>query len=590
MIDQYVDLARALCVAPHGERGALIGAAAQRLGVSPQTVRAKLAPLMPRQTRRPRCDRGQITLTEAEAQTIAAAIESSRRQTGTGQMSIESAVAMLRAAGAIEAGRVDPETGEFRALSIRHIERGLAHWNCHPHQLAQTEPASRLASEHPNHIWQVDASLSAQYYLTDRGLAPLKKEQHYSGKPVELERISRQRLWRYVVTDHASGALELIYVLGAESAANLIRSLMHAMTRRPESTLYGVPRVLMTDPGSAMTAAPTRAFLRALGVDLLINRVGNARGKGQVEQAHHMVETHFEALLRFAPPVASLEQLNALAARWCRDWSATRTHTRHGMTRRDAWLQITPEQLVLAPALDVLATLPQSEPLTLTVRDGAVRYAGQRWSVVGIPGLRQGQKVQAVRNALDPDSLRILRSEDGREVHYLAARIERDSWGFERTAAQLGTYRPLPDTAVDAQRKAIDRLAMGASTDEEAAAKRKARTVPLAGRIADPFAGMTTAVPVLPRAGQASTVQPLPERVPEAPAALIRPAYTEPALGHVQMAQRLRSLLGERGITWTAEHYARMVALWPNGCAESALPGALPKLLQPALRAVGGAA
>lgn len=60
----------------------------------------------------------------------------------------------------------------------------------------------------------------------------MPKAEYYRGKPANFERIADRRLWRYVTTDHASGCLEVFYVLGAESSANLLSALIDAMTHK----------------------------------------------------------------------------------------------------------------------------------------------------------------------------------------------------------------------------------------------------------------------------------------------------------------------------------------------------------------------
>lgn len=84
--------------------------------------------------------------------------------------SIELAVERLQAEGMINAVSTNEETGEVKPLSTSAIINALYGYNLHPKQLLQPEPATRLASEHPNHVWQIDASICAQYYLDDNGL------------------------------------------------------------------------------------------------------------------------------------------------------------------------------------------------------------------------------------------------------------------------------------------------------------------------------------------------------------------------------------------------------------------------------------
>ena len=154
---------------------------------------------------------------------------------------------------------------------------------------------------------------------------------------------------------------------------------------------------------TTIIAARTTGSIAACGIELIVNEVGNARAKGQVENAHYIVETHFEAALKLRAPVTSLEEINGLAQQWARAFNATRMHTRTGLTRRDGWLRITAEQLVLAPSIEVMRGLANAAPKPCTVRDGMVRFRGGQFDVRGVPGLVNGQRVHVVANAMDTD-------------------------------------------------------------------------------------------------------------------------------------------------------------------------------------------
>jgi hypothetical protein len=560
--------AELLC-APHGAKRRIATALAEQLGCSIGTayrhLSGVLAPLKPRQRR---SDAGSLALDRAEAMRVAALIQETRRLTGTGDLPVEDAVEILRANGRIKAERLDMETGELLPLTVSSICRALRCYGLHRDQLAAPTPATRLSSPHPNWCWQIDASVSRQFYLADDGTRVMDKATFYRGKPKNFERIADRRLWRYVVTDHASGAIELLYVQGAESSANLLTALIHAMTHRPDGTMHGKPHYLMMDPGSAVTASTTGNFLLACDIESIINQVGNARAKGQVENAHYLVERHFEAALKLRAPVASLEEINTLAQVWAYNYNASRIHTRTGMTRRDGWLRITGEQLIEAPPVAVLRGLANSAPKPCTVRDYRIRFRSAVWDVSGIPGLINGQRVPVVINALDPEtSVRVILrdAESGQIVHHIARRQGTDQWGFAEGAAAIGVeYRTVPETPADAARKELDRLAMQVRTDAEAAVARKAKRLAFGGDL-DPMKHLRegNVPPALPRTGAAGMV--------DAPVVAERRIAPEPIrhefphYNHVEAAVALKPLIERRGLPWTAELYARTAARWPDG-------------------------
>ena len=587
-----VELSRA----KHGQKRSVVETLAQQLGVSVQTAYSRLQPAKRAITnfaRKRRSDAGVLALNRDEAVMIAAVVEETRRKTGTGTLTVENAVDILRANGRIEAARVDEETGEFSPLSTSSICRALRHYGFHQEALQAPSPAARLSSPHPNYCWQIDASVSRQFYMADDGTRVMSKAEFYRGKPGNFQRISDKRLWRYATTDHASGAIEPFYVLGAESSLNLLSALIFAMTQRTDGTMHGFPKYLMADPGSAITASTTINFLDACGIELIINEVGNARAKGQVENGNKLIETYFEAGLKLRSPVTSLEEVNGLARQWARAFNATRIHTRTGMTRRDGWLRITPEQLAIAPAIDALRQVANSAPKLCTVRDGFVRFKGGLFDVRGIPGLINGQRINVIVNAHDSaGSVRALMpslEESGRATHYIAARVGHDDWGFVSNAAQIGTeFKSLPETPADAARKEIERVAMQVQTDADAAAARKAKRLAFGGEV-DPMKHLREAqiAPALPRAGTAATFD-MPEVLatrriePEPIRAELAP------LNHVEAAMRLKPLLERAGHTWKPEHYARTAARWPEGVPVDQVELWAVELTAPGIEARGG--
>ncbi len=595
MYEVLAEVARAADAAGHGGRTAVYERAARELGISRATLIARLRAVRYRAPRKRRADAGQCALSAADAQRIAAVLEETRRQTGTGTAPLEHVLAVLRAEQPTFACRLDESTGELVRLSLSAIRRAMQQHGVHPEQLARPTPATRLSSPHPNWCWQIDASLSRQFYLAEDGAEVLDVRQFYPGKPANMARINDRRLWRYVITDHASGYVYVHYCQGAESTANLITALIAAMVPREGESLHGIPRIVMSDPGPGTKSAAFRNFVEALGMRHIPNQRGNARAKGQVENGNSLVNTHFEAMLRLRAPVKSVAEMQALAAQWCRWFNATRDHTRHGMTRRDAWLLITPEQLVRAPSVDVLRVLAVSAPTPCVVRDGRVRFKSGLWDVSGMPGLINGQKVEVLINPLDHGFVRVLAyAEDGRAQHYLAPRIAlQGPFGFEAGAAEIGsTFRAAAETPTDAARKAVERLAMDAATDAEAEAGRKAKRLAFDGRL-DPMATMRTELipPALPRAGTASqvTAPDVLAPTPLLPAPALAPAYVPRLLSHTEMALNLKHRLEALGATWTAATWARMTALWPAGVNEEQLDACAVQLLRGGLHVVGEA-
>lgn len=563
-------IAQRAASAPHGQRTAIYKAGAAELGISLQTLQRKLKEVSVTKPRKRRSDAGCSALPLKEAQLISAVLLESIRANNKQLSTIERAVERLRSNNLIHAGRVDEATGVFQPLSNGAISRALRSYKLHPEQLLHDAPAVSLASKHPNHVWQVDASISTQFYLADDGARVMNKAEFYDGKPANLKKIERQRLWRYVITDHTSGTVYLEYVLGAESAENLCNVLINAMQKRHESDpFHGVPWMLMTDPGAAMTSGIFRNLCRAMSIDLIINQVGNARAKGQVEQAHNIVEREFESALKFQA-AESLEQINAWAGQWMRYYNATSIHTRTRRTRFGVWQLITSEQLRLAPAIEICRELAVSTPEERKVSNLLrVSFRGAQFDVSSVPSVMVGEKVLITRNCWrDKDSATVvLMGDDGREQYHVVERIEMDEFGFAGTSATIGEqYKRHAETPAQISRKVLEQLATGTTNQADAEAARKAKAVPFGGLI-DPHKHVTdTVLPAyLPRRGTSLNVN--------------APTVEHALLTHVEAAKLLRPRMPD---IWSAETFSWLQQHYPDGIDQEQLDSIEAELKRPA--------
>lgn len=578
--------------AGHGAKASVAERFAVQWQCSVQTVYRRVGPELKRLTgptgaRRRRCDAGKSAWTMAELDRVSCFLLESRRQNSKQLADLPSALDTLRANGEIRGECIDAETGEVRLLSASSCAAALRENRLHPAQLTAPAPKVELVSEHPNQVWQIDPSLCVLYYLrNDDGVHVMPQDEFNKNKPRNLARIANERVWRYVFTDHASGAFYVEYVLGAESGENLCRSFINAIQRRGAADpLCGVPLIVMVDPGSANTGALFRNLCAALGVLVWVNQPGQPWAKGQVEKTNDIIERKFEFRVRFARP-DNLAELNDAAWRWMRNFNATAQHTRHRSSRYQAWMTIQPAQLRLAPsAAECLRLATHAPEMRLVNSLLRISFRGHTYDVSGVPGVIVGQKLTVTRNAFSQaDGAQVLfTGEDGRDTWYTLEPLAKNDFGFTSAGVRVGDYRPHADTPADTNRKRLERLAMDASTDAEAAARRKAKATPFGGRI-DPYKSIneTAEIPHLPRRGQAMDVV-VPE-VKVAPQAADKPAaplpsFTARVLSHVELAQHLRGRIAE----WGAPYFAALVQGWPQGATEDeleAIARRLPVLVQ----------
>ncbi len=561
-----------LLCAEHGQKRAIAERYAAEWGCSVQTLYRQVSKLTcSLKPRKRRSDRGNSDWTQQELELISAVLLESRRGTGKRLASIGEAIDMLRANGMVRGETVDAGTGEIRLLSESSAAKALRTNRLHPDQLSAPAPKVQLASEHPNQVWQADPSLCVLYYLKRQdGLHAMPASEFYKNKPKNLARVENERVWRYVFTDHTSGAFYVEYVLGAESGENLCRTFINAMQYRGAADPFcGAPTMVMVDPGSANTGAMFKNLCAALGIRIWINQPGQPWAKGQVEKTNDLIERKFEHRLRF-DNVQSLEQLNASAWRWMRNFNTTAQHTRHKSSRYQAWMTIKPDQLRLVPATEDCMKLATRAPELRKVNPLLrISFLGRTYDVSGVPGVIVGQKLTVAGNAFGSEfgAQALFTDDAGRDTWYTMEPLEADAYGFTGAVA-VGTYHAHADTPADTNRKRVERLAMDAETDEQAKAQRKAKAMPFGGRI-DPYKSVQQAPEIqhLPRRGHRVDVA-VPDVV-EAPRFTVdsvTPIRAElPPLNHVEAAMRLKPLLEAAGSAWTADHYARTAQRWPEG-------------------------
>ncbi|TDK66005.1 DDE-type integrase/transposase/recombinase [Sapientia aquatica] len=587
MIERLVATAQSARAAPKGAKGEIYAAACAELGISRNTLHRKLKDVAVTGRRKQRSDSGKTALTRDEAVLISAVLIEHMRKNGKRLKSVEETIDMLRANELIVGARTDMSTGEVVPLSTAAISRALRTYNLHPDQVLRPEPAIRLASKHPNHVWQIDASRCVLYYLRvaqgdkKAGLQVMTHHEFYANKPANLKKAMDDACWRYVVTDHTSGVIFVMYVTGGETGANLAEVLNTAMVAKDSDPFHGVPFMVMLDPGSANTGAVFKNLCHALQIRVQINKPHNPRAKGQVEKAQDMVERSFESGLRLFN-VESYEQLNELAWRWMRHFNATAIHSRTGKTRYAGWMQIRPEQLRIAPPLEVLRELAVSAPQERIVSTYlTVQFRGAEWDVAKMPNVLVGQKLLICRNPWRADGAQAIGiGDDGHEVYFVLDRVEKNEYGFDVNAALIGDeYKRHADTPAQSARKEMEMLATGTESVRAAEAARKemakSKALPFGGRI-DPFKRINdTPMPAyLPRLGEALKVtNPVQFDVPvlSATAAMLR------------IVQSIGRHLSE-------EEYAFISGRYADGVPEDQLDALIEMLLKPVAvpMAVGG--
>lgn len=573
LIEVLLDVHQRASSAGHGGKCAVYAQAAQQLGMSVSTLQRKLKEVVMKPDRKRRTDAGAVALSLDDAQIISAYLMEQYRANNKKLASVETAVTVLRADGRVRAEAVDAD-GVVRPLSVSAITRALRRYGLHPDQLRRPSPAQEQRSLHPNDVWMIDASISTLFYVPEGGVADMSPAEFYKNKPGNFEKIKRQRLTRYVVTDHCSGAIFVHYVAGGESIANLAEAFLRCVAQRPQQQMYGVPFHLVVDPGSGDTGA-FRNLLRRLLVTLIVNAVGNPRAKGQVENAHNIVETNFECGFKVAR-VPDIAWINEQAARWMRWYNSTRVHSRHHMTRYAKWMEITAEQLRVvdaALAREMLTHAPIPRKVNGHQR---VDFDSREWDVSAVPNVMIGEWLNVTYNPFRRDAAFVVdRDADGRERLIEIFEVIEGEHGFSADASLIAReFKSPADTLADRNRKLVERIATGADTDEAAKAARKRKQLPFGGEI-DPYKHLDDVPDVVPLPRRSTALTPDAATASAAPATVFT---------HFQAAQALL----RDGVTLTAETHARIAEWYPAGVPEAELEALAQRLSTRArLRVVG---
>ena len=572
-IDYLRQIAAELTEAGHGKKGVIVERACNYLTISKAELYRRLETVGFKSERKTRSDKGKTVVSLEAAELVGGMVVNAMSKTGKKRMPINLAL------------EVAQDSGKAPKVSAATISRVMKQNFCHPTQLAKPTAHQQQRSLHPNHVWQIDASICVVFYLNKKaGLHVMDEREFYKNKPANLQKIEKDRVIRYVQTDHTSGSFYHEYFWRSENVENLTNFFFSCTQKRSlKEPMHGVPNILYVDQGTANTSGMFRNLLERLDVEFIAHATHNSRAKGQVEQANNLVETQFETLLSFYT-VNSIEELNAFANEWRIMFNETKTHSRTKRTRNQVWQMIRPDQLRIAPALELCRELVNTVPVSrtvkgdLTIQHSIKGYGEQFYSVKHIDGIYVGAKVDVVVNPYRaPDIDIITFNTQGEKVIYTVEPDQYDIFGQLEDAPVIGKeIRAVADSKIDQARKRIMKQAYNAETKAEVDKAVKKRTPAYLGQI-DPTAHITKhSVPdYLPRAGEQMTTA--AQRRQVAP------------LNIIQAAKSIRGMVGD---LWTADHMTALKKSFPTGeVPQESIPdivaGIKAQADKPKLRVVG---
>jgi transposase InsO family protein len=577
-----------LRTAAHGTKAAVLEQAATLLNCDPKSVYRKLGAVGFKSGRKQRSDAGESILTREQLVELSGVLMASVN--GKDQrMPIATAIDMVRASAA-QRGE------EFPAVSESTVSRQLYEHYLHPEQLGMPTAHVELTSKHPNHVWQVDSTTGAYYYLPQGRLRWMDEADFNKNKAANLVKASTDLLTRYSVADHTTHMFKVRYFLGGETAKNLLEFLVWAIWKQDSGPMCGAPLILMADQGPANKSHLTRLFCARLGIQLELHAPRNARATGSVEKSHDLARMHLETRYHFNEPAdVTLAKLNTDAEAWCAAYCATRIHTRHGRTRAAAWMEINryPGALRMPATLEALMDAAVSEPDTPRVDlDGKLRrtVGGVRhtYRLDSIPGVVAGLRVTVQTNVFRAPAIDVLHTcrDTGEQTWHVVEPEARDDWGFsgERVIGERREGRT--NDVLDEHRNAVKRQAYqlgdGLPTLKEAEAARKRHQRAYAETI-DPMADVkATPVPsFLPRRSV---------ELPLGPARSVVARLLTPVEACVALKARMGAAYTPQVYAWVSQRFADGVPEEQLEAIAQQLAPAAPAEAPQGLRIVGGGA
>ena len=534
-------------------RSELVKEYARQIGAPVQRVYRHLRAAGYGAGRRRRSDAGSSRVRESELDLLAALQVQAIRKTGQPTLHLPVARQILRQSGFDLGGLSDAQLA--RLLRRRGIDLGTQRRGRQSHGEVRSVP-NELHLVDPSRalIWYLPVSGRPQRELGDGGYEP------YKNKPLDAAAKRKLAVWRYVLTDHASGCIRVrYYQIAGENPTTLWDFLCHCWSA---GAWHGVPEWLWWDKGSEHTAI--RAALAALGVRAAAHVPGNSRMKGSVEKAQRIVETQFEARLALQP-VGGVEELNGRAEGWAERYNGNTipgldTRLRRGgvrAVRLELWQRISGERLRELPG--DAREYPRWQPVTRKVAPNLTisfrhprRGVQARYRVAQVPGVRVGGRL-TVQPLLDDAGAVLVRSRyAGEEYEERLLPREVDEYGFAADAARPGEFKPPRLTEVE---QAGARL-------RELAGRRKPGEAAFGGRFAalDAVEGTGAASPAAAaEAAGASKVIPMPRRGREIE------VRSGAAAAVLSLADAGRYALRRLGAAWDAALFEEMAQRWPHG-------------------------
>lgn len=290
-------------------------------------------------------------------------------------------------------------TGEFgsteRALEIAQLKtvelisqpysvgtanRWMARLGVNQRGFKVEKKSVELLANHANHVCIVDATVSKIYYLRSDGTI-LRDPSIFIDRSHGEDRLRKnnlKKIWVYCAVDLYSKAWQCLGFAGfrlGENSNDLFDFFREVFLPKPHSPCHGLPDIIYSDPGSAMTSGIIARMALNLDIKLLQHKAFNPRAKGPVEARIHALQRQAEFWLGKLPTEerpSTIEEYNDYMQAFARAHNA----------KSGAWLRFSGGIKELRQTTDDAMLASIAEPMQRNIdKWGCISVDGQRYEV-----------------------------------------------------------------------------------------------------------------------------------------------------------------------------------------------------------------